>query len=120
MLPALVLTVAVAVVGPPANGDTTMSILAEVGLAGLGHGPHPGAGLLAIMKRLIGMLNVTAVAGGNSTTPGLDFAMTIDLRQVVVVTVQTDPLLPEQARVGCGSGAVNKAMAISASAIGIL
>jgi len=49
MVPAEVLTLAVVVVGPPASGDTTMSILAEMGLAGFGHGPHPGAGLLAIM-----------------------------------------------------------------------
>ncbi len=44
------------------------------------------------------MLNVTAVLGGNNTTLGLDFAITIDLRQVVLVTVHTEPLLPAHAK----------------------
>ena len=94
------------------------SILAEVALAGVLQGLHKGAGLLAIKKRLIGMLNVTAVFGGNSTTPGLDFAITIDLRQGVNVTTHTGSR--PQAELRGGSGAMNKAMAITASATGIL
>src|ERR1700693_2727246 len=112
MVPLLVVTVAVVVVGPPPSGDTTRSILAEVGLAGVLQGLHKGAGLLAMIKRLIGMLNVQAVFGGNSTTPGLDFAITIDLRQGVKLTTHTGSR--PQAKLRGGSGAMNKAMAIRA------
>src|ERR1700730_15375372 len=103
MVPPAVLIVPVAVVGPPQSGDTTRSILAEVGLAGVVQELHPLAGLFAMTKRLTGMLNVTAVLGGSRTTRGLDFAMTIDLRQFVVVTTHTELLLPAQAKPRGGS-----------------
>jgi hypothetical protein len=111
MVAPAVLMAAVVVVCPPWSGETTRSTLAEVGLTGAGQGLQPGAGLFAITKRLTGMLNVTWVFGGNKTVPGLDFAMTMDLRHVVVVTVQIEPLLPEQAKLS-GSGTVKRATAI--------
>jgi hypothetical protein len=105
----------VAVVGPPESGDIAMSILADVGLAGVLQAAQPARELFAITKRFTGMLNVTAVFGGKRTVLGLAFAMTIDLRQLFVVTTQTDPLLPAQAKLDCGAGAKNNPKRISAN-----
>jgi hypothetical protein len=117
MVPLLVEIVAVATVGPPRSGDIVRSILAEVGFAGFGQGPHPGAGLFAMIKRFIGKLKFTDIPGGNNTTPGLDFDITIDLRQLVVVTTHTELLLPEQASERCDSGAMSSPKLRSATAL---
>jgi len=107
IVPLLVEIVAVATTGPPRSGDRDKSILADVGFAGFGHAGHPGAGLLAMIKRFIGKLKFTDIPGGNNTTPGLDFDITIDLRQPVVVTTHTEVMLPEQASERCDSGAMS-------------
>ena len=94
-------------------------MLAEVGLAGVVQELQPGLGLLQMANSFTGMLKVTGAFGGSTTTPGLAFAITIDLRQPVVVTVHTDPLLPAHAELGGGAGAARRQIAqrITASRI---
>src|SRR5260370_29430650 len=106
IVPAPVLIVPVATgVCPPDNDNNNISMLAEVGLAGVVQALQPGLGLLQMAKRFTGMLKVTGAFGGSTTTPGLAFAITSDLRQPVVFTVHPDPLLPAHAALGSGSGA---------------
>jgi len=92
-------------------------MLAEVGLAGLAQELQPGLGLLQIANRFTGMLKVTGAFGGSTTTPGLAFAITNDLRHPVVVTVHTDPLLPAHAELGGGSGVARRPRATRTTAI---